>query len=378
MSTSAGARLGANTVCATYPSKRWLVFTLSCLLTNAACRDHEPVPSVAANAPAASSAPPAVSSAPERSIAPLVTSAGLELMPPSAKSEPDPHWADDPTARVELDETFLLELSMGDHFDGYNVTTIAASGRASHVYGESSYHKEVIRRSRHRVEFEVEPGELNALVRLLNEQRFLQLPVSYHAPGVDDGARWMIHVRTRAREKYVSLANVFPEQLVRIARFVGEELIDKRPGLREGSALFRGRQDDHMGRWMDWYQGCTQDRNPVIDDDACMPLGVSVLILSDVGLDPGARYEVALVDRSDHDRVLTRSSGRLGSGDLFVTEASTFLQVRYDRVDVRHHYEVTARVVAADRAWSARPKPVMSYGEPYVVELTLQREEDGG
>lgn len=321
------------------------------------CRD--PIPSSGA---------PEASSVAKPNIAPLVTALGLPMVPSGARSEPDPHWAAVPDAKVELDETFLLELGMGSGLDGLNVTTIAASGRASHVYAREAGPKQ---REWRRVEFRVTPGELGTLVRLLNEERFLGLPLSYGTPDVHDGAQWLVHVRTRARDKYVYLDNVFPEPVVRVARFVSEELIGGRGDLGRLSQPYDLSRGEHLWRWFQWYKGCDPNLNPVEHDDGCMPLAVGVRLRWESGVPAAARYDVVLVDRSAADRAVVRESGVFDGADVWLT-------IPYDRVDFRHRYEVEARVTAAGRSWVGRPKAVLSYGEPYGVVVELGEVADGG
>ncbi|MBW2528562.1 MAG: hypothetical protein JRI23_30595 [Deltaproteobacteria bacterium] len=337
------------------------------------CRDDRATAPVTAASPtpSASSAPSAA--APRAPIAPLVGPLGGTSQR-APKTEPDPHWADAAEATVELDETFLVELGMGSGLDGLNVTTIRHGGATTHVY-RAATSNEAGRRERawRRVDFRVEPAELSDLVRLLNAQRFLQLEQSYVDPKIQDGAQWIVHVRTRGRDKYVYLSNSFPEPLLKIARFV-TELVARRPQLAAQSRPREVDHDTHLWRWRQWYRGCRQDLNPVDNDEGCMPLWVDAQLRSRAPLPPAARFEVTIADRSTPSSVLAREEGRLGEGSVSVRQADVTLTVRYDEVDLRRHYDLVARVDAGERSWLSAPRPVITYGQPHEVILHLEEE----
>jgi hypothetical protein len=338
------------------------------IVAGSSCRDPDSL-SPATPPADAPSAKAIVTSLPEPSIAPLIFSLGLPRVPPGTQSKPDRRWTGS-NARVELDETFVFELGMGGGPEGMNVSTIAASGRASHVY-----RKDVVRDRGHawrRVDFRVTQEELDELVRVLNDEAFLQLPWEYDAPGVHDGATWILHVRTRAREKYVTLHNAFPTPVVRIARFVTEGLIDKRTDLGERSRIVPMSAEEPLWRWRDWHQGCQLGVNPVNDDRGCIPLGVRVQLRCEAPRDLPARYEATLVDTTAGGRALERCEGTLRRE---AREGTVYLNVPYDRIDVRHRYEVRARMTAGEAEWEAAPHAVVTYGEPHAVEMGLARKD---
>ncbi len=74
----------------------------------------------------------AAATPPRQTIAPLMDYGG-NLRSAFVATE-DPRWPKDDGATVSLDGSFVLEVAMGGFPDGFNVTTLHASGRASHFY----------------------------------------------------------------------------------------------------------------------------------------------------------------------------------------------------------------------------------------------------
>jgi hypothetical protein len=308
---------------------------------------------------------------PTASIAPLILPLGGPSQRPP-KTEPDPKWRDASGAVVELDETFLLELGMGSGGHGLNVTTIREDGTARHVYRKASTDEAgSVEHVWRRVDFRVEREELGETVRLLNEERFLLRPRSYVDPQVQDGAQWIVHVRTRGRDKFVYLSNAFPDPLVRLARHV-TGLVGRRPELAATSRPMETAHDTHLWRWLGWYRGCRQDLNPVENDEGCMPLWINAQLRAPTALPSAAEFEVVIADPTDPSAVLARQQGRLGGEAVSVRQADVTLTVRYDDVDLRRPYEMNARVVAGERSWRSGPHPVITYGQPHEVILRLK------
>jgi hypothetical protein len=79
--------------------------------------------------------------------------------------------------------------------------------------------------------------------------RFLHMASSYEDTSVDDGAMWVVHLRTEGRDKYVTASNVFPETLTSVARFVAG-LVDRRPEVARAAepALLGNEHGDRLQR----------------------------------------------------------------------------------------------------------------------------------
>jgi len=335
------------------------------------CRDGDHASSSSAAPSSSTSSAASPSAEPKSSIAPVVRPLGG----PSGRepvTRPDPHWADDVDATVALDETFLLELGMGSGRSGLNVTSIDRAGRAHHTYEHRERTPKGTDVTWRRVDFTVSDAELAQLVALLDEEKLLQLHREYSDPSVSDGAQWIIHLRTRGRDKYVALSNAFPEPALRIARFV-TGLVDARPELADESRDAK-RNDQHLWRWLEWYRGCSLDLDPVEDDRACMPLWVTAHLRASGALPAGAQVEAAIVDRSADGAELARAAGTMGGGAVMVNEAQVTLTVRHDQVDVSHRYELTTEVTDGDRTWRGEPQPVITFGEPYEVTVPVREQ----
>jgi hypothetical protein len=187
----------------------------------------------------------------------------------------DPHWAGDVNPAETEDEGFVFELGMGSGLDGLNVTTIDASRRASHVWaagGTPDAWREV--------HFEVNQRELDELVRSLNDEHVLSLARRYEDKSIADGAQWILHVRTQGRDKYVYASNSFPPPLVRLARFVKEQIIDTRPDLVAKSEPRTFDRAGHLWGWLAHYEGCNPKLG-ALENGACLPLRCQVRLRAD-------------------------------------------------------------------------------------------------
>jgi hypothetical protein len=293
--------------------------------------------------------------APRDTIAPLILAAPFKA---DTITKEDFHWAKETGATVDLDETFLLELGMGDGRDGLNVTTVPASGHASHVY--QTEEKGGVRWSR--VTFDVDRAEIERLVKVLNEHGFLHLAQGYQAKGVNDGAQWIVHVRTGGLDKYVYADNVFPEPLVAVARFVSEQIVDTRPKLRAESRparLGRG-YGDHLWRAVRRY--AVKSLEPGIPDfeDAPRVLG---LVVPDDPLPQGTRLQVSIVDLTDEGKVLSSSSANAPRFVVFYNEA---------KVEPRHRYVLELKLLSGTKVVAAgEPVPVLTLDGAHAVEVPL-------
>ena len=253
----------------------------------------------------------------------------------------DHHWAKETGATVDLDETFLLELGMGDEREGLNVTTVPASGSASHVYRTQDPVRAATAGCG--VTFTVERPEIERLVKVLNENRFLQLPQRYEAKDLHEGAHWIVHVRSGGLDKYVSADNAFPDALVAIARHVTTQIVDTRPGLYGQSKPARLGADhgDHLWRATRRYGN--RDPEPGLPEfqDAARIIG---LLSPDEPLPAGTSLDLSIVDQTDGGKVLAQSKATEPRFSAFYNEA---------RLDAHHRYVLTATLLSNGQALAA-------------------------
>jgi hypothetical protein len=247
---------------------------------------------------------------------------------------------------------------MGDARDGLNVTTVPASGHASHVY--QTPEKGGVRWSR--VTFDVDRKEIERLVRVLDEHGFLHLAQAYQAKGVDGGAQWVVHVRTRGLDKYVYADNVFPEPLVSVARFVTEQIVDTRPKLRAESRPVRlGRgYGDHLWRAVRRY--AVKALEPGLPDFEEAPRVIGLVVPEDP-LPQGTRLQLTIVDLTDAGQVLTTSAANSPRFSVFYNEV---------KVEPWHRYVLELKLLAGTKVVAAgEPVPVITLDGAHAVEVPL-------
>ncbi len=296
--------------------------------------------------------------APRDSLAPLIFPAGPAHADFAAFD--DPHYPKDSKLRVELDDTFLLEVGMGDGKDGLNVTTVPASGHASHVYkvrenGEIHWR---------RVTFEVDKADLVRLSRVLADNHFLQMAQRYEAKGVSDGAQWVVHVRSGGLDKYVYADNAFPDPLVAVARFVSEQIVDTRPELRAKSkpAPLGPDYGAHLWRGARLYLSSEPEVAALDFENASRIAG---LLVPDQPLAEGTQIEVSIVDRSEGDEELTRTAP---SGPRF------WVFYNGGKVHQDHRYALAVRLVAGSKVLAeSEPLPVITLDGAQALEVPLAR-----
>jgi hypothetical protein len=297
------------------------------------------------------------SGAPRNTIAPLIMPADLPHVDVVATE--DFHWATETEATVGLDETFLVEIGMGGGRDGLNVTTVAANGHASHVYRTRT--KDGI--GWVRVAFTVERPELERLAKVLNENRFLQLPQRYEAKDLHDGAQWILHVRSGGLDKYVYADNAFPDPLLAVARFVTTQLVDTRPALYGESKPARLGSDygDHLWRAARRYAVRELEPEPPSFEDAPRVIG---LVLPDDPLAEGTLLEATIVDQSNADKVLGSVDSPAPRFSLFYNEG---------KVDPQHHYALLVKLLAGKRVLAESGSlPVITYDGAFALDVLLR------
>jgi hypothetical protein len=304
--------------------------------------------------PAGSSA---ASSAAHDTIAPVILPPGTSH--PAITAVDDPHYAAAAAPRVTLDETFLFEMGMGDGRDGLNVTTVSASGQASHVYGG----RENGDLRWQRVTFEVGKPDMERLARLLEEKHFFKMAQVYQAPGVHDGAHWIFHLRTGGLDKFVSADNAFPDDLTAVARFVTEQLIDTRPGLRAQSkpAPLGPDYGAHLWRGARIYAGSLEGEVPSFQDAA----RIAALLVPSTPLPEDTQIEASIVDRSDSDEELTRTAPSGPRCWVFYNGA---------KVRPNHHYALRVKLLAGTRVLAtSEDLPVITFDGANALEVPLAR-----
>jgi hypothetical protein len=304
------------------------------------------------------SAPSGSASAPRHTIAPLIIPVGLPKVDTVVTE--DVHWAKEKDATVDLDETFLLELGMGDGREGLNVTTVAASGNASHVYrtqDPKGGYRWV------RVTFDVEHAEIERLVKVLNENGFLHLAERYEGKDLHEGAHWIVHVRSGGLDKYVSADNAFPDALVAIARHVTTQIVDTRPGLYGQSKPARLGADygDHLWRATRRYGNREPEPGLPEFQDAARIIGI---LTPDDPLPAGTELEISITDQSDGGKVLAQSKSTEPRFSAFYKEA---------RLDAHHRYVHTATLLAnGQRAAVSEALPVITLDGAHALEIPLR------
>ena len=294
--------------------------------------------------------------APRNTIAPLIFPAGLPHV--ETITTEDHHWAKETGATVDLDETFLLELGMGSGLDGLNVTTVPASGHASHVYRTRD--KGGFRWAR--VAFEVDRPEIERLVKVLNENGFLHLGAGYEGKDIHDGAQWIVHVRTGGLDKYVYADNAFPDPLVAVARFVTTQIVDTRPGLYAASktAPIGTGYADHLWRARRRYAVRELEPEPPGFEDA--PRVVGYMIPGD-SLPEGTKLRAAIVDQTSGGKELSSYTASVPRFSVFYNEA---------KVDPHHRYALEVKLLAGTRVVAASESlPVITLDGAQALEVPV-------
>jgi hypothetical protein len=309
-------------------------------------------------APAGGATATTDASAPRNTIAPLIFPLGLPKTETIVTE--DVHWAKETGATVDLDETFLIELGMGSGQEGLDVTTVPASGHASHAYrtqdGKGGYHWV-------RVTFDVDHAEIDRLVKVLNENGFLHLAERYEAKGVDDGAQWIVHVRTGGLDKYVVAHNAFPDPLVAVARHVTTQIVDTRPGLYGESrpARLGTSYGDHLWRAARRY--AVRDPEPELPGFGDAPRVIGLLSPDDP-LPAGTKLELSIVDQTEAGKVLATSVATEPRFWVFYNEA---------RVEPHHRYALTATLRSGTQAVAASEAlPVITLDGAQALEVPLR------
>jgi hypothetical protein len=314
-------------------------------------------------APAGGTTATADASAPRNTIAPLIFPVGLPKVETVVTE--DHHWAKETGATVDLDETFLLELGMGDGREGLNVTTVPASGHASHAYrtqDPKGGYRWV------RVTFDVEHAEIERLVKVLNENGFLHLAERYEGKGLHDGAHWIVHVRSGGLDKYVSADNAFPDALVAIARHVTTQIVDTRPGLYGESKPARLGSDygDHL--WRATRRYANRDPEPGLPEfqDAARIIGI---LSPDDPLPAGTELALSIKDQTDGGKVLATSKSTEPRFSVFYNEA---------RLDAHHRYVITATLLSNGQpAAVSEALPVITLDGAQALEIPLRTSGTG-
>ena len=98
---------------------------------------------------------------------------------------------------------------MGDGREGLNVTTVPASGHASHAY-RTQDPKGGYRWAR--VTFDVEHAEIERLVKVLNENGFLRLAERYQGKDLHDGIIQSIYAVGLSLEDVPELMEEDPDE----------------------------------------------------------------------------------------------------------------------------------------------------------------------
>ena len=273
----------------------------------------------------------------------------------------DAHYPKDSKVHVELDDTFLLEVGMGDGKDGLNVTTLPASGHASHVYqvregGEIRWR---------RVAFDVPKAELVRLVRVLEDNRFFQMAQRYEAEGrarrrpVD-----LAPAQRRPRHVRATADNAFPDPLVAVARFVSDQIVDTRPELREKSkpALLGSQYGAHLWRGARIYQRPDPEAAALDFENAPRVAG---LLVPDLPLSEGTQIEVSIVDHSDGDEELTRTVQKSPRFWAFYNGG---------KIHQDHRYLLKVKLVAGSTVLAeSEALPVISLDGAQAIEVPLAR-----
>ncbi|MCI0462569.1 MAG: hypothetical protein L0Z62_36935 [Gemmataceae bacterium] len=121
--------------------------------------------------------------------------------------------------RVDLlqAEDFAFAIGVGSGMYGLEVFRVDGSGQASYLFrGEHGWWW--------RAEFQVPPEAVGRLRRLLAEIDYFSLKRAYFADVVD-GTQWCIRVDAAGVTGTVYCDNHFPVAAMRLARFVGEEIL---------------------------------------------------------------------------------------------------------------------------------------------------------
>jgi hypothetical protein len=112
-------------------------------------------------------------------------------------------------------------MAVGSNWLGLNVFRVDATGNASYVFkpwekGRAGHWRQA--------RFKVTAEELARLRRVLQEIDYPSLKRGYSSK-VMDGAQWYVRVRAGQATKDVGCSNYFPDEVVRLAQFIGQELL---------------------------------------------------------------------------------------------------------------------------------------------------------
>lgn len=150
--------------------------------------------------------------------------------------EPDPHWQDRPNAVVALDDTFIFELAIGNHLDGYELMAIQHDGSTTRLYPDLEEQPHGPPRTVWRMTtFQTTRATIERLISVFNTTRFLQLPLSYNAVDIHEGTVFLLHLRTAGKDKYISVGNTAPDPVIAIVSAIASELVDTDPALYTGN-----------------------------------------------------------------------------------------------------------------------------------------------
>lgn len=291
--------------------------------------------------------------------------------------QPDTHWQDRPSASVVLDETFLLELAIGNHLDGYELLVVDHDGNASRLYPDLAEQPDGPPTTVWKlVDFRIERATLEALVDVLNDNRFLQLPASYAATDAYDGTIFLLHIRTAGNDKYVLADNTAPESIVNIVRAVASELIDARPELYATSRpapLYPG----HYTRQLESDSSCyqflistakygtlTRREYRQIYAHSCEKF-VRVSTVPEEPLSRGTRIEAMLIDETSNGKVIARSSFR---------DPSFYFHYPSKAIKPTHRYAVQLKLVSKGKTlFVTEAVPALTGTMGHALSISLPR-----
>jgi hypothetical protein len=130
-------------------------------------------------------------------------------------------------ARIELERFVIKDYNW--EINGYDVLVVNADASVTYVGAlplkEEQDGKEILRPVWHRVDREVEPATVKALVAELEKVPFHALDAEYVDETIHDGQNIEYVLATRTGVKRVRFRNRFPPQIEKLRRFLQSELV---------------------------------------------------------------------------------------------------------------------------------------------------------
>lgn len=144
---------------------------------------------------------------------------------------------DDPAGGRLSEDEFLISdqwrlvLGQGSGLMGLNLVEISSDGRISVTFSDDWLEAGSIPSGAapgpavwRRAEFRVEPEVIAALRQRVVELDLLSLKLAYHGNAVD-GTQWVVAIEAADRRKLIYCDNHFPEPVVRLSRWIHQQIL---------------------------------------------------------------------------------------------------------------------------------------------------------